>query len=77
MSEQDPETAKMHERLVELETKTAFQEQTIQELNEAIVRQQNDLALLSEQIRQLSERVKAIAPSPLAPDSEETPPPHY
>lgn len=75
MSEQD--TEKMHERLVELETKVAFQEQTIQELNESIVRQQKDLALLSEQLRQLSERVKAIAPSPLAPESEETPPPHY
>lgn len=67
----------MRERLIELETKLAFQEQSIQELNDIIVRQQSDLVALSERVRELSERVKAVAPSPLAPESEETPPPHY
>ena len=63
--------------LTELETKVAFQEQTIDELNQALIHQQFALDKLQLQVRQLAEKLSGIQPSNIASLSEETPPPHY
>lgn len=63
--------------LAELETKAAFQEQTIEELNQALIHQQFALDKLQNQVRQLAEKLQGVASSPVASRSEETPPPHY
>ncbi|MDG6447892.1 SlyX family protein [Glaesserella parasuis] len=63
--------------LAELETKIAFQEHTIEELNQALVDQQFALDKLQQQVRHLAEKLQGIQPSNIASRSEETPPPHY
>ncbi|OOH90307.1 SlyX protein [Pasteurellaceae bacterium 15-036681] len=68
---------KINEYLMELETKVAFQEQTIEELNQALVHQQFALDKLQNQVRQLAEKLKGIDSSNIASRAEETPPPHY
>lgn len=63
--------------LAELETKVAFQEQTIEELNQALISQQFALDKLQNQLRQVAEKLKGMQPSNIASQAEETPPPHY
>lgn len=68
---------KIADYLIELETKIAFQEQTIEELNQALVNQQFDLEKLQLQVKNLAERLQGVVGSNVASRSEETPPPHY
>jgi len=67
----------MENRLIELETRLSFQEDTIHQLNEVITRQQNQIDLLQEQVDDLKKRVQTVQTSNIKDESEETPPPHY
>lgn len=68
---------KIADYLIELETKIAFQEQTIDELNQALIAQQFSLEKLQLQVKNLAERLQGISASNVASRAEETPPPHY
>lgn len=61
----------------ELQMKVAFQEHTIDALNEALSSQQKQLDDITFKVRHVIDRVKSIEPSNIAKQSEETPPPHY
>ena len=64
------------QKLIELETRFAFQEQALQELSDTVARQQAEIDRLSRLLKEIQERLRGIAP-PIADRSEETPPPHY
>ena len=64
------------ERIDELESRQAFQEDTIASLNEALVAQQQRLAHLEKMVELLVERYREVAPDAVSPE-EEPPPPHY
>lgn len=61
----------------QLEVKIAYQEHTIELLNEEVTRQNKNIDRLSYQLEQVIERLKGMQPSQIAKPSEETPPPHY
>jgi SlyX protein len=67
----------MNERMVELETKVAFQDQALVELSDALARQQKQIEVLERAVRDLRTQFTAALPSLMALPSEETPPPHY
>jgi SlyX protein len=67
----------MEERLVELETRLAFQEDAIHHLNRTVADQQRLIEALEQRIEQLTERLRNLSPSPLEGDQPEPPPPHY
>lgn len=67
----------MEDKLAELETRIAFQDQELQTLNDVIIRQQTQIDQLAEQIQLLKDKLQDMKPSLVVPESEETPPPHY
>ena len=67
----------LEDRISELEMKIAFQEQLLDELNQALVQQQFDMDKIQLQLRYLAGKLKDMQPSNIASQTEETPPPHY
>ena len=67
----------LEDRIAELEMKIAFQEQLLDELNQALVQQQFDMDKIQLQLRYLAGKLKDMRPSNIASQAEETPPPHY
>ncbi|NVD07646.1 SlyX family protein [Vibrio sp. JPW-9-11-11] len=67
----------LESRVNDLECQLAFQEQTIEELNQALSQQQLLISKMQDQMKYVVGKVKNIDSSNLADPSEETPPPHY
>ncbi|OOF86764.1 SlyX family protein [Rodentibacter ratti] len=68
---------RLENRITELEMKVAFQEQLLEELNQALVQQQFDMDRMQLQLRYMVNKLKDFQPSNIASQAEETPPPHY
>ena len=74
--------AALESRLVELETRLAFQEQALQELSDALAAARDGDArnalLLHRVVEELRQLRSAMAASPVVGDAaSEPPPPHY
>jgi SlyX protein len=65
------------ERLVELETKLAYQEQALEQLNEAMLHQQRIIEQLERRLRTLGDRVDNLADPGQAVMPADERPPHY
>ena len=59
----------LEDRIAELEMKTAFQEQLLDELNQALVQQQFDMDKIQLQLRYLAGKLKDMQPSNIASQS--------
>lgn len=67
----------MEARLIELETKLAFQDDLLEALNRTVADQQQQLDRQQQQIRLLYEQLRSLNPSPLGSATSEERPPHY
>ena len=67
----------MDKQIIELQTRLAFQENTIVELNQTVTNLQTEIVLINKRIQLLQEQLQQLQPSNIATQSEETPPPHY
>jgi len=67
----------MKDRLIELETKISYQDHVIGELNEVVIRQQDQIDRLEKGSEQLRQHLKQNSGTGLARPDEEVPPPHY
>jgi len=67
----------VEQRITELEERISYQDMSIETLGEEVRRQQLELERLNQTIELLSQRLQSLGESPIAPESEETPPPHY
>ncbi|MBL4630651.1 MAG: SlyX family protein [Paraglaciecola sp.] len=61
----------------QLQIKMAYQEDTIESLNQVLIQQQNKMDHLQLQLKQLVSKMSAIEPSNMASEKEEMPPPHF
>ncbi len=67
----------LESRIEELEIRNAHLEYTLQSQDEALLRLQHENQVLARQLRELSERVQALAAQPSVNPADEPPPPHY
>ena len=67
----------MNDRIAELESQLAFQEHTIQTLNDAIVDLGKTIDELRNEISHIHTKLADIDTASVIPQSEEKPPPHY
>jgi len=67
----------MENRVTELEIRLTHLEDTIEVLNKTIIKQHEEIDQLQLQVSILEKKIKASQSSPVALESEETPPPHY
>lgn len=64
-------------RLDALETSLAYQEQTIEDLNAALVGQEKEMAQLRRDVARMTEQLSSIGGHPALASNDEPPPPHY
>ncbi|MBD1583571.1 SlyX family protein [Pseudoalteromonas sp. S16_S37] len=67
----------LENRITELEAKVAFQDDTIETLNDELKMHQQRLAKMQRQIELLGEKIKESREEGLMPQHQEPPPPHY
>lgn len=67
----------LESRVTDLETRLAFQDDTIQALNDVLVEQQRLVERLQLQLAALAKRQEEMQGSLGAADEDEAPPPHY
>ncbi len=64
-------------QIEDLETKLAFQELTVEELNQEVIKLNRLVAHQQHQIHMLIGKLQDMEPNNMATQAEETPPPHY
>ena len=69
------ETENLRDRIDTLETRLAYQDETIEQLNQTITAQWKQIDALTRQIAQVSERLQETEANASGPANE--PPPHY
>lgn len=67
----------MDPQLIELETRIAFQDDTLLALNKTVARQERMIEDLRLELMQLRNQLLTLMESPVRPLDQETPPPHY
>ena len=67
----------MSDRITELETQLAFQDSTINSLNEVITDQQRQIDELRLQLKQITIQLQSISETVKGDEADEPPPPHY
>jgi SlyX protein len=67
----------MEDRITDIEIQLMHHENTIQQLNEVVTRQQSEIENLQEDIKQIMEHLRKIYPSVVRDVQDEEPPPHY
>ncbi len=69
-------TVDLESRVMDLETRLTFQDDTIQTLNDVLVEQQRIMERLQLQLRALAKRQEEMQ-VPMEASEDEAPPPHY
>jgi SlyX protein len=67
----------MKDRITDIEIQLMHHENTIQQLNEVVTRQQNEIENLRADFKQMMEHLQKIYPSLVRDVQDEEPPPHY
>ncbi|MBB1268598.1 SlyX family protein [Shewanella sp. SR44-3] len=67
----------LQQKIEDLETKLAFQELSVEELNQEVIKLNQLVAKQQQQISLMVNKLMDIEPSNMASEADETPPPHY
>jgi len=67
----------LENKIINIETKIAYQEKTIEQLNQIVTAQQQQLSQLQSELKAIKNWIQTQRPSQWASEPEEQPPPHY
>lgn len=67
----------MENQLIDLQSRLAFQEAAIDELNSSVSRQQREIESLRQDLRQMAELLRELKTGLADAEGPEPPPPHY
>ena len=67
----------LHDRINSLETRHAFQDDIIEQLNIELANHQIEIAELKQQLKLIAGRLKELQPNSGLDEEAEAPPPHY
>lgn len=67
----------MSDRLDDLEIQLTHQQRQLEEINELVCSQQQAIAILTTELRQIKEQLQVVLPSLTKEPEDEMPPPHY
>lgn len=67
----------MSDRIDDLEIQLTHQQCQLEELNELVYGQQQTIAVLAAELRQIKEQLQIVLPSLVKEPEDEAPPPHY
>ena len=67
----------LQQKIEDLETKLAFQELSVEELNQEVIKLNQLVARQQQQLFSMVSKLQAMEPSNMASAMDETPPPHY
>lgn len=66
------------ERITELESRVAFQEETLDQLNDAVSKQELEIERLTRIVKIINQQLKSLRlDDPINAPYDEPPPPHY
>jgi SlyX protein len=67
----------MEKRIIELETRLSFQDDTILQLNEVVIELRGEVEKLAGRLKVAEEKLSGLTPEFVVPLEQEDPPPHY
>jgi SlyX protein len=67
----------MEKRIIELETRLSFQDDTILQLDEVVIELRGEVEKLAARLKVAEERLHGLSPELVVPLEQEDPPPHY
>lgn len=67
----------LEQRVEDLEMKLAFQDETLEDLNQQVIKLNDLLSNQQQAIQLLVSKLQTVEPSNMASAADETPPPHY
>jgi len=67
----------MHDDIVDLQTRVAFQDGVLEQLNQVVTSQQTQIGRLENQVKSLKSQLESLQHSQVVQQGDEPPPPHY
>ena len=67
----------MNDDLLELQTQLSYQDDSVQQLNEVVTRQQSEIDALRREVDILKQQLQLVIASQSEASEDEAPPPHY
>ena len=67
----------MNREIEDLQIRLTYQEESLQQFSITVIKQQNEIDILKQELERLTRRVRELTPEDLGSADEEPPPPHY
>ncbi|NVK39273.1 MAG: SlyX family protein [Gammaproteobacteria bacterium] len=65
------------DQIEDLQIRIAFLEQSLDDLNDVVTKQQAQISLMERALKHLNSRLEQMSPANIKSAEDETPPPHY
>ncbi len=67
----------MNEAITDLQIRLTYQEESLQQFSLTVIKQQNEIATLKQEMECLTQRIRELTPSDIDSPDNEPLPPHY